>query len=105
MSVILGDGVGVFSAIDAVLASSFAWTAILMKVLMSTCGIDAGGKADVPWGARTKGDGAEKAGWGEITGDACSHDFRGDCLRELDRDVMLVEMRRLQGSWIQQIAA
>ena len=40
-----------------------------------------------------------------MTGDAWSHDCRGNCLCELDRDVILVGIGRLQGSWIQQSAA
>ena len=38
---------------------------------------------------------AAKAGLEEITGEVCSHDFRGGCSRESDGDVMSVGRERL----------
>ena len=42
--------------------------------------------------------GVEKAVLEEMTGEAWYHDWRGECLRELGWDVMLVGIGRLCGS-------
>ena len=100
MSVGEGEGTGIFSAIDAVLAARIYWTTALTTALMSTLGVDVRGGADGAWVSGTVGSEADKASWADMTSDAYYHDCRGDCLRESDRDVMLAGMWILQGSWI-----
>ena len=89
---------GGFSAIDAVLATGVARKTALTISLVSTLGVDVGGRADGTWVAGTVGVISEKAGKADMTGDAWSHDCRDDCSSDLDRDVMSVGMGRLRGS-------
>ena len=65
-----------------------AWTTAFTMALMSAFSIDAGGGVDGAWGAKKVDDGAEKTVLAEITGDTWSHDWRGECSRDLGWDVI-----------------
>ena len=97
MSVGPGEGAGVFSMIDAVLAARVAWTTALRMTLMSMRGFNVGGRADGTWGAVTVGAEADKGGREDMTSDAWSHYCRGNRSCESDEDVMLVGTGRLRG--------
>ena len=80
---------------DVLLSTRVAWINDCTMALIYTLGVDAGGGAGGVWGAGTVGAGAEKAGCKEATGKVCSHDCRGECLRDSGSNVMLVGRGRL----------
>ena len=61
------------------LVTGVAWKTNLTITLMSTLGVDVGGRADVAWVPGTVGDRLDKAGRADMTGDAWSHDCRDNC--------------------------
>ena len=67
---------------------------------MSTFGDDAAGRTGRAWGAGIVGVRSEKSGLGEVMGEVCFHEGRGDFSTEAGGDVMSVGGGRLRRSWI-----
>ena len=88
-------GWGSVGAREGAVPVRVAWTAVFTMTLVSMLGVDAGGGVDGMWGSGTMYAGAEKSGLAEITGDAWSHDWRGECSCELGWYIMSVEIGRL----------
>ena len=66
---------------------------------MSTFGDDAAGRTGRAWGAGIVGVRSEKSGLGEVMGEVCFHEGRGDFSTEAGGDVMSVGGGRLRRSW------